>query len=366
MKKNLGRFLFLLVVVWHVEISASTYKWSATANKTSAKVNEAIYLKYVCEFSDPSELYTIEFNPKRESDDYSLRLLKESEQIVGNKRVNSYEFVAFAKRSTSLHFDFNVTMKETTQESIDSTILGRDNAQEAQFTSTTQQLKTLVVDVSKVESELVGTFTMEIQKEKPTVNAYEPFHMQITINGVGNFQALKPFDFQIEGVKVFSQKVIENLELSKDGYSGSWSQKFAFVSEKEFTIPKVTIPYFNIEQNILKELEANAINVSVKKAFTKEELLDKEEETQEDFSTYIYFALTFLAGVLVGKMKLRKRAVPHAKDLLFQQKVQNAKSVDELLILLALEDSKTYSSLISQVEKKELSLREIKSKILKI
>jgi len=365
MKKNLGRFLLLLFVVWHVEISASTYKWSATANKTSAKVNEAIYLKYVCEFSDLSELYTIEFNPMRESDDYSLRLLKESEQIVDNKRVNSYEFVAFAKRSTSLRFEFNATMKETTQASIDSTILGRDNAQEVQFTSTTIQLKTLVVAISKVEAELVGTFTMEIQKEKPTVKAYEPFHMQIIIKGVGNFEALKPFDFPIEGVKVFAERVIENLELSKDGYSGSWSQKFAFVSEKEFTIPKIVIPYFNIEQNVLKELEADTINVSVKKAFTKEELLDKEEETQEDFSTTIYFALTFLAGILVGKIKLNKRAVPHAKDTLFEQKVQNAKSVDELLMLLALENSKEYSMLISQVESEALSLREIKSIILK-
>jgi hypothetical protein len=328
-------------------------------------VNEAIYLKYVCEFSDPSELYTIDFNPKQESDDYSLRLLKESEQIVDNKRVNTYEFVAFAKRSTTLRFDFNATMKETTQESIDSTILGRDNAQEAQFTSTTKQLKTLVVDVSKADSELVGAFTLEVQKEKPMVKAYEPFHMQIIISGLGNFEALKPFEFQIEGVKVFSDKVIKNLELTQDGYRGSWSQKFAFVSEKEFTIPQIARSYFDIAQNTLKELHGDATKVSVEKGFVKEELLDKEEESQEDFATYIYFVLTFLAGLLVGKIKIERKIIPHAKDSLFAQKVQSAKSVDELLMLLALENSKEYSALISQVESETVSLRALKSKVLK-
>ena len=48
--------------------------------------------------------------------------------------------------------------------------------------------------------------------------------MQISIRGQGNFELIKPIEFKIDGVKIFSQKPIQHVELSKSGYKGEWSQ----------------------------------------------------------------------------------------------------------------------------------------------
>ena len=90
MSKSLGSILCMTLFLC-ADLFASTYTWRASANKTQAYMNEAIYLEYVCTFSDKSELYTIDFNPQGE--DYSLFLLQESEKIINEKRVNRYECV---------------------------------------------------------------------------------------------------------------------------------------------------------------------------------------------------------------------------------------------------------------------------------
>ncbi|CAI6149163.1 MAG: hypothetical protein SPLUMA2_SPLUMAMAG2_00925 [uncultured Sulfurimonas sp.] len=46
MKKNLTSIVLLLVVTL-LDLSASTYKWSAKVDKKTAYVNEAILLTYV-------------------------------------------------------------------------------------------------------------------------------------------------------------------------------------------------------------------------------------------------------------------------------------------------------------------------------
>ena len=61
MKNSLGKIFLALFILLHVELFATTYEWSATTNKKSAYVGEAIYLKYTCTYSDRAELYTIDF-----------------------------------------------------------------------------------------------------------------------------------------------------------------------------------------------------------------------------------------------------------------------------------------------------------------
>ena len=355
MKKNLGRFSLVFVMLFHLELCATTYTWSATANKTTAAVNEAIHLKYVCEFSDASALYTIDFNPVRENENYSIKILTESEHVIDGKRVNNYEFIAFVHKPGRVLFDFEMTMKKTTQDSINSTILGRDNAQEVEFTSTVLKQKVLAVDVSENPIALVGQFTLEIKKEAPFIKAYEPYHMEIIIEGKGDFTALKPFEFTIDGVKVFSQKIIQNIQPTVEGESGTWSQKLAFVSANDFSLPKITLKYYDIYEKRAKELSYESTEVKVEKAFVKEELLEFTKDDSAFSYEYLYYLLTFLAGFLAGKIKLKREAVPHAKSEHFFEKIKKSKSLDELAMVLAIEDANKYKKQIEQIENKSIT-----------
>ena len=349
MSKSLGSILCMTLFLC-VDLFASTYTWSASANKTQAYMNEAIYLEYVCTFSDKSELYTIDFNPQGE--DYSLFLLQESEKIINEKRVNRYEFVAFAKKAKEIVFDFHALMKHTTQASIDSTIGGRDNDREKEdFTATEIKLPVLKVDIAQTNTSLVGEFTLKVLQDSPDIQAYEPYHMEIRIEGVGNFNAIKPFTFRMDGVKIFSEAPKKELKLTQEGFQGLWSQKFAFVAKEDFTLPQIQIQYFDLKTKTLKTLVHDAIQVKVQKLFVKEELLDEvPADVPWHFPyEYLYYLLTFIAGYLFAKIRLRKRA-SEKKELDFKQKLSAAKSLNEFAVLLTLKDATRYKELLKKID----------------
>lgn len=355
MNKNLGKFLLLFLLLWHVESFASTFVWHVEADKKTAFVNEAIYLKYSCEFSDRAELYSIDFNPVGENEKYRVKHLTQSTRVEDGKKIAQYEFVAFAKSAGEVKFEFDMVMKISNKDSIENRIIGRDNMQKEEVTLTQMRQEAIVVAVKETQSDLFGSLHIQIKKDEPKVKAYEPYHMEITIKGVGNFELLKPYEFKIEGVKIFSQKPLENTTLTKDGLSGMWNQKFAFVGDKDFEIPSFSFKYFDANEQKIKEMTFEATKVEVSKAFAKEELLEADESQIGFFKIeYFYYFLTFIAGFLVSKIKIKK-SVPHAKENEFLYKINNAKSLEELCMLLALTNSQKYSDLLLQIERKEIN-----------
>lgn len=366
MKKHLGRVFLILFILLHVETFASTYTWSAYSDKKSAYINEAVYLKYVCSFSDASELYTIEFNPAGEYKKFILKNLKQDESIIDGKRVNTYEFVAFAKSAGRIDFDFEALMKKTTKDSIENTVIGRDNVQKEEFTKKIIKQKSLSLDVKETNSSLVGEFIVEVKKDEPKIKEYEPYHLHVKIKGIGDFESLRPLKFKIDGVKVFESKAQGKWELGKNGEVGEWDQRFAFVSDKNFTIPTIKIEYFDLKDKKLDEMSVDATTVEVEKGFDKKELLDKDEQ-KDTFKfdlKYIYYLLFFAAGFLAAKIKIKKPNVAPKSLEGLEEKVKKAKSLEELMMILALWDSKKYHSLIIDIEQKRvISLNEAKKKL---
>ena len=364
MKKNLASIVVFLVVIL-LDLSASTYKWSVQADKKTAYVNEAIFLTYVCEFSDTTELYTIDFNPVQDNEDFSIKLLKESQTIKNSKRVNSYEYIAYVKREGHISFDFDIVMKKTTQESIESTTKGHyDDAVRALFISVPMKQLALSLNIKETPSKLVGEFAVKVKKDIPKINAYQPYHLEIEIHGVGNFFNVAPVDFIIDGVKVFTQGAVLKSDFTQDGEKGVWSQKFAFVSEISFVIPEVSIEYFDLKSGKLNVLKVDGVHISVDKpAYKKEDLLDIKGK--KDFfykKEFLYFPLIFLVGFLMAKIKLKRKKPQNRQEKLFLKCIKETTSLEKLCFLLVNKDAKKYEELISKIESKRLtSLKKAKN-----
>ena len=368
MKNRLTRtLLFLLILL--LDLSASTYKWSAKSDKKTAYVNEAILLTYICEFSDASELYTIDFDPVQDNEEVSVKLLNESQKLKNSKRVNRYEFLAYVKRAGSISFDFDVVMKKTTQASIDATTNGHyDDSKSESFVLTPLKLPPLFVNIKTTPSKLVGEFTLKVKHDKLKLTPYQPYHLEIKIEGIGNFSALAPIDFSIDGVKLFTQGAALKSELTKEGEKGVWSQKFAFVSEKSFTIPEISIDYFDPKTDNLKLLTSKQIDISISKNLNKEEKIHHKEEEKDDLykNEYFYYLLIFLLGFLVAKIKFNTSKSQTQDEKLFKNCIKEATSLDKLCFLLVNRDAKKYEKIISKIESKEMvSLKKAKKLYLK-
>ena len=350
MKKNLGRVFFLLMLFVSAELFATTYEWSAQIQKQKAYVNEPIYVHYTCAFSDRAELYSIEFNPSGEYEKFRVKSLHVNESIVDGKKISSYEFLLFAKEGGEIEIAFEALMKLTSRESIEEMVIGRDNVKKEDTKKTVVKQEVFKLFIEETPSALVGDFALDVKKREPLVKAYEPYHLEIKIQGDGNFEALEPLRFEIDGVKIFAEDVVLNQKLTKEAQSGVWSQKFAFVGEKSFSIPKQEIEYFSLKTKKLEKLVIDAVDVKVEGGFAKEELLDVVQKKEFVFdSAYLYYVLTFVAGFLVGKIK-RKKSVQTKPNDTFLQKVKDVKSLDALMVLLVVEDATRYEPLIKEIE----------------
>ena len=356
MKSNLGKIFFFLAVFFNTFLFASTYEWSSFIDKKSAYVNEAIYLQYTCTFSDQGELYSVDFTPSGEYEKYKIVSLKESSSIINGHKINHYEFVLFPKKAGEIEIAFEALMKKTTKESIEDTVIGRDNVKNEQVEKKSIKQQVFHLSIKEANAKLIGDFILETKKREPYVKAHEPYHLTLSIAGKGNFDAFETLQFEIENVRVFAGNVEFKKKLTKSGVEGYWSQKFAFVGEQNFTIPKLEISYFNLQNEKIQTLLMDAIDVSVEKGYTKEALLDKEEEQKRYFEiSYLYYLLTFIAGYLMALIKIKKAPKKETKEKSFYKKLENTKSLDALSVLLILENATKYDTIIKDIEAKKIT-----------
>ena len=367
MKKSLGRFLLILSLC--LNAYASEYVWSAYASKKEVYVNETVYLKYTCEFSDSGELYIIDFEP-RSSDLYDVVLLSKDETLKDGKRTNSYEYILKVKALQGFEVLAEATMKKTSLESIiDNTTNHYDDTKfDSIHKETIVKMNKISFEVLDTPKKLLGTFELQVKYDESTIKAYEPYHLDVEISGEGNFDALQAMAFDVKNVKVFAQKPMKDIRLDKEGYKGTWSQKFAFVAQEDFTIPVRNIEYFDTKSQEIKNLHIDAIDVKVKKAYKKSELLDEVEEglSLGFLLEYIYFLFIFVAGFLLGKVKLVVKSVNN-KEKEFISKIKKAKSLNQLSILLLMRDDRRFTSILSLIDSNEVkSLTQAKKIIIEL
>jgi len=361
MKKHLGKIFIFIILFVEVTLYGSSYKWSANINKSEAVINEAVHLQYICEFDDNGELYMIDFNPMGEYEKYRITLLKEDETLVDGKRTSFYEFVAYPKVAGVIDFDFDVKMKKTTQESINYTTKSRDDDRgDEDFILKITQQKRLTLNVKSIDTNLVGDFKIDVKKDKEHLNAFEPYHLSVTIKGKGNLSDIKALQFKIDGVKVFTQEPTLQTTITQNGEEGEWNQKFAFVGEKDFKIPQKNISFYSLEEKKIKNIGIKEISLKLKTIYKKEELLDKEEESFQFSFDFLYYIFSFVAGFLVAKIKFKKNSKNLAKDN-FLEKIENAKSLEKLNLILIMQDPVKYKEIIMKIERKEVtSLNNVK------
>lgn len=371
MKRSLGKrvgWLLLLLVVWHVGLQANTYEWSAEVNKQEVYKNEAIYLHYQCSFSDRAELYAIDFNPVGEYEAYSLKLLRQTREIVDGKRIENYEYVAFAKHAGVIDFDFDMVMKKTNRDSIENAVIGRDNVQTEEFTKRFMKQKTLRVSVLDANISHVGVYTMQVHKSEPTTEAYIPYHLEVLIEGEGDFM-FAPLSFAPHGVEVFAEEPQINTTLTQNGYVGTWRQKFAFVSDKNFTIDGFTKEYFDTKERRVRHFVMDSMDVKVTQGLQKEELLDDVKIEKKAFFSweYLYYFLFFIFGFIVAKIKFTFKRASHAMQYSLEDKIAKTRSLQELALLLALQKEKRFEEILLAIEtKKVTSLRETQKKVMRL
>lgn len=354
MKQNPGKLFLWLLLSMTTLFAQEPYEWSVTASKHNVVVNEAVMLHYTCRFNDDGSLYTIEFKPPETTDSYRLYILSENERIRGGIRINEYLFLFFPMRAGSQHIDFTATMRHTTKASIENTVIGRDNVEDIDFSDKQVTLPPVELQVAPAAVGMVGRFTLDMQLSKKEVNAFEPIHLTLTVEGEGNFDQFVPFVIEdIPGVRIFTETPQKRYELSEHGFRGKWVQKLALVAEKGFRLDKFELAYFDIDDRKVKRLRSDAETIVVTKSAQREELLDSDEEEGASWEwswAYFNYLLTFLTGWIAGRW-LRKKPLEKIRDESLIGRIKRSDSAKALAMTLVLSADERFAPLITKLEK---------------
>jgi hypothetical protein len=379
MRQLLGNLFLLLVLTSFLH---AEYEWSATLNKNSVYTNEAVELTLRCEFSDEGYGYSIDLEGLNRSE-YEIHRLSQVETERNGKRVNEYHYLLFIIQEGTLSLEFKALMHLTNKESIENSVIGRDNVEDLAFVTTEISLPKLNLHVKKAPTILVGKFELNLEMSHTTVNAYKPLNITLHVKGLGNLDKLPPFELSIRDTEVFAEKPHRSYHLTPNGYEGEITQKFAIVSSKNYELPSFELRYFDVRTKELKKLQTNPAVIEVNHAYSKEELLDKSQEVSHHTSTSVYmYFIVFILGAVIGRLSYRFgdtfamiamllqrlddmiwRISSQEKDekkLEYLHAIRTCKDTKSLTMLLIVKDAQKYVDIISALEVKQMTLKQAK------
>ncbi|NOQ30616.1 MAG: hypothetical protein GQ570_05795 [Helicobacteraceae bacterium] len=365
MRQTLGK-IFLIITLFSATLNAlDDYKWSVNYKKSSLYQNEALLITYTCKFKDDGYQYVIDFMAEKETSEYKLYILTERDSKRDGARISEFKFVLFAKNRGVLELQLNATMRETTRDSIENSVIGRDNVEEGSFFDTKVMLPLVSLTIKESKNSIVGNLKLTSTINSTSVKAYEPVQFSIKLEGEGNLEDIVPFSFAIDGVNVFGGSVEKNYKLTPSGFKGEVTQKVALVSSKDFMINPFVLEYFNLISQTSKALATKKEFIKVTQIYKKEDLLDEVQERSIEFKrVYLYYLIIFVAGLILGRLSY-KLSFKKRKPTTFEEEIQNAKTVEEVHFILALKADIRFSELILKIEKnsKNLNLSKLKKEI---
>ncbi|MEA2047238.1 MAG: BatD family protein [Campylobacterota bacterium] len=116
------------------------------------------------------------------------------------------------------------------------------------------------------ESDLVGEFSLQESVDTLEVKANKPVNLTVTIEGRGNLETFEFPKYEIDGVTVYSDEAKIQTNVVDGELHSSYRKSFAFISDRDFTIPPQKFSMLRGDGTGLKELHVNSYDIKIKAA----------------------------------------------------------------------------------------------------
>jgi hypothetical protein len=203
--------------------------------------------------------------------------------------------------------------------------------------------------------ELYGEYNIRVGVDKRRVNANEPVNIIITVEGKGNIDDVKKFNFTIDNTMVHTEDEPKiSSKLINGVYQGRFTQKIVIISDGNFTIPSLELKYFDKSKKEIKTIKSNPIKIEViggNKGLTKPSTIEvtpnsimqkpqiktitKTKIVKEDgYIKYILLILGFILGAttVLGFNRFKNRAEKRESNIV--KAIKKAKSDKDLFNIL--------------------------------
>ncbi|MGA9045530.1 hypothetical protein [Sulfuricurvum sp.] len=360
MKRSLGRLIvvssFFAFTAW-----GATFQWRVLESPKSLYVHQSGVIRYECGFSDSAAEYTVAFKPQS-SAEYNVEILTQRDRVSEGKRFQTFDVLITPKREGAIRVNLDALVRHTTFASIENATIGRDNVKKYDFNDEKAVLPPVTIEAKGNSAALTGNIALSLHVDHQSVRAHEPVHLSLYVKGSGNLDQFVPYELNISGVKVFAEPPQKNLTPSADGFEGEIRQEFALVAEKSFVVPPLSLSVLDTASGEVKTLSTETMRIEVGEGYAIGNLLDPPDLSDTaTLKRYGFYAVLVIFGMALGEgFRWFWKHRPRRKINHFWER---AKSTKELVMLLALSGDKRYESIVAELEKGSMSLREAKNKL---
>jgi len=200
------------------------------------------------------------------------------------------------------------------------------------------------------DAKLIGDFTLHVKADKTTIHPNEAVNVTVTVQGDGNLEDIESFKPYVDGVNVFDEKIIIK--------GNTLTQKLAFVSDKDFTIPPFHLDFYDIKTQKVRRITTKPIHIKVEGtlATPKETLHVKKAAPSSDEKSlhvstsqtssnlsWIWLVVSFIVGIAVGV------ALTLARPFQGRKKEKKLSLKDEKLLLIKLMEFKDKDEKVQEI-----------------
>jgi hypothetical protein len=311
-------------------------------DKSEVYVGEPILLTYIFKQRLDIELSEANFNAPSFHDFWAKTTRKVPNKIEDGYNLYTINYLLYPQKSGKLHIESG---------RMDIGVL---SSQKRDFFSFKQaKWKTLYTNPLEVNVKplpqgvsLYGDYSFSVVADKNRTKANEPVNLTITITGEGNVDDIEDFTIKIPHASVYADKAKRSANLTNGKNSILFKQKFAIVSDRNFTIPSLKFKFFH---NKIEEIDSREFHIEVinSKKVPSHAILQKPQERgkplvkervvyqKHDLITIMISSiLSFIAGMVVMWFYKRHGRREEGEMEPIQVRLKKAKEDKALLALL--------------------------------
>ena len=205
--------------------------------------------------------------------------------------------------------------------------------------------------------ELYGDFSVKAEVDKRKIHANKPVNLTITVAGEGNIDDVKKFDLELDNAIVYADEP----KITSLRERNVFTQKIAIIADANFTVPPLSLKFFDKKTQEVKTIQSKAIEIEVigggkglmhasKIEMSPKEKVASSVETEKKVSTitekplivkedertkYLYLLLGFIlgAGATYMLVAFKKREPKKEHDMVKAiRKSKDDRALFELLL----------------------------------
>lgn len=287
----------LHVEVKKADMTNSPFTLEMKIKKSEVMQFEAVPIEFIFRRDENYEVRDLRFAPPKFDGFWVKEGKKSKPELQNGFVVHKMNFFIFPQKSG----DFEISPAR-----VDVGVMSKSrdifNMLTNQLNWKTVFSNTLPLHVEKLEgTNLYGDFYISLEVDKKNIEQNEGVNATLKITGSGNFDDIESYKLDIKNVNIYSDKPVTKSQATLLNMKGEFVQKFSISSNEDFSIPSLSITYYDAKTKKILTKKTEPINVHVKSVVKEKSVQvtsNVEQIVVKEKSRYINLLIAFVAGVL--------------------------------------------------------------------